>query len=75
MNEKIVYAEIDSVTEQMRNDQNVLIISDTGLFLVCTKGTSKWYNEKFYTVPVEALKAYQIKRNGNKVFSPLFPSK
>lgn len=75
MDEKLVYAEIDSVTEQMRNDKNVLIISDTGLFLVCTKGTSKWYNEKFYTVPVEAIKSYQIRRNGNKVFSPLFPSK
>jgi len=75
MNEKIVFAEINSVTEQMRNDTNVLIISDTGLFLVCTKQTSKWYNEKFHTVPVEAIKAYQIKRNGNKVYSPQFPSK
>ncbi|MEX1002190.1 MAG: hypothetical protein WDZ35_08755 [Crocinitomicaceae bacterium] len=75
MDEKIVYAEIESVTDQMRRDKNALIISDTGLFLVCTKLTSKWYNEKFHTVPKEAIKAYQIKRIGNKVFSPLFPSK
>jgi hypothetical protein len=75
MNEKIVCAEISSVTEQMRNDPNVLIISDTGLFLVCTKQASKWYNEKFHTVPAEAIKTYQIKRNGNKVFSTQFPSK
>lgn len=73
MENEIVYAEIESVTDQMRNDKNVLIISDTGLFLVCTREISKLYDEEFYTVPVEAIKEYQIRRIGNKIYSHQYP--
>ncbi len=74
MDDKLVFAEIESVTDQMRNDRNVLIISDTGLFLVCTKRASKWYNEKFNTVPSVAIKEYQIEVKDGRVSSKLFPN-
>jgi hypothetical protein len=47
VNERLVYAEIESVTEEMRNDKRVLIISDNALFMVTTKTNSKWYNYYF----------------------------
>jgi len=68
MDEKLVYAELESVTEMMRKDKKVLIISDNALFMVTTKTNSKWYNEKFYTVCQEAIKEYEIEVKSGKVF-------
>lgn len=75
METEIVYAEIESVTDHMKKDKNVLIISDTGLFLVCIREISKHYDEEFYPVPVEAIDAYKIKRIGIKVYSTIINHK
>jgi hypothetical protein len=58
--EKLVYAEC-SVTFQMLEDKLVLIISDTGIFMVTTEKNSKHYNEEFYPIGAEAMEAYGIR--------------
>ncbi|NOQ75436.1 MAG: hypothetical protein GQ574_25725 [Crocinitomix sp.] len=74
MNERLVYAEIESVTDEMRNDKRVLIISDNALFMVTTKTNSKWYNLYFESVPAEAIDAYEIEFKDGKVSSVWFPT-
>lgn len=73
--ERLVYTEIESVTEEMRNDKRVLIISDNALFMVTTKANSKWYNNYFESVPVEAIEAYEIEVKDSRVSSVWFPNK
>jgi len=71
--ERLVYAEIDSVTEMMRRDKKVLIISDSALFLITTKSNSKWYNQKFNTVCREAIEMYEIEVREGRVSSKYYP--
>lgn len=67
--ERLVYAEIESVTEEMRNDKRVLIISDNAVFMVTTKANSRWYNLYFESVPADAIEAYEIEVKDGKVSS------
>ena len=56
---QLVYAEVMSgITEAMRNDPLVAIISDTGVFMVTTAVNGLKYNEDFYPVCAEAIEAY-----------------
>ena len=65
---QFVYAEVmNGITESMRNDPLVAIISDTGVFMVTTEENSKKYDEEFYPVCAEAMEAYGI-RFDNGVF-------
>ena len=57
--QNLVYAEC-SVTFEMLEDKMVLIISDTGIFMVTTEENSKKYNEEFYPVDAEGMEAYKI---------------
>lgn len=58
--QNLVYAEV-SVTFQMLEDKLVVIISDTGVFMVTTEENSKNYNEEFYPVDAEGMEAYGIR--------------
>ncbi len=73
--DRLVYTEIESVTEEMRNDKRVLIISDNALFMITTKTNSKWYNYYFETVPAEVIEAYEIEVKDIRVSSVWFPNK
>jgi hypothetical protein len=56
---QLVYAEVmNGITEAMRNDPLVAIISDTGVFIVTTEENSQKYDEEFYPVSTEAIEAY-----------------
>lgn len=58
---QLVYAEImNGITMPMLEDKKVLIISDTGIFIVTTEENSKKYDEEFYPVCAEAMEAYNI---------------
>lgn len=62
---QLVYAEImNGITLDMIGDKLVAIISDTGVFMVTTQENSLKYNEDFYPVDAEAMKAYNIQFNG-----------
>jgi len=71
--EKLVYAEIGRVTDVMRRDSRVLLIGDTGLFLVTTESHSKHYFEEFHEVVPEAIDDYQIVLVNGEISSKLFP--
>lgn len=59
---QLVYAEVmNGITEAMRNDPLVAIISDTGVFIVTTEENSQKYDEEFYPVCAEAIEEYGIK--------------
>lgn len=59
---QLVYAEVmNGITEAMRNDPLVVIISDTGVFVVTTEENSVKYNEDFYPVDAEAKEVYGIR--------------
>lgn len=60
----LVYAEVE-VTFQMLEDKMVVIISDTGIFMVTTEENSKNYDEEFYPVDAEGREAYGIELKGN----------
>jgi hypothetical protein len=58
---QLVYAEVmNGITEAMRNDPLVAILSDTGVFIVTTEENSQKYDEEFYPVSAEARKSYGI---------------
>lgn len=58
---QLVYAEVmNGISEAMRNDPLVAIISDTGVFIVTTEENSQKYDEEFYPVSAEARNAYCI---------------
>jgi hypothetical protein len=61
--QNLVYAEC-SVTFQMLEDKLVVIISDTGVFMVTTEENSKHYDEEFYPVNAEGIEAYGIRFDG-----------
>ena len=71
--ENLVFAELGRVTDVMRRDSKVLIISDTGLFLVTTESHSKHYFEEFHEVAKQAIEDYQIVLKDGEVSSKLFP--
>lgn len=64
---QLVYAEV-SITFQMLEDKLVVIISDTGVFMVTTEENSEKYNEEFYSVSAEGVVAYGIRLINNKLF-------
>lgn len=65
---QLVYAEVmNSITTDMLEDPLVAIISDTGLFIVTTEKNSLKYDEDFYPVCAEAMKAYRIEYCGGKI--------
>lgn len=68
---QLVYAEVmNGITEAMRNDPLVAIISDTGVFIVTTEENSQKYDEEFYLVSAEAKEAYKLRfENGNLVYN------
>jgi len=72
--EKLVYAEIGRVTDVMRRDSRVLLIGDTGLFLVTTESHSKHYFEEFHEVVKQAIDDYQITLKDGQVSSLLYPN-
>jgi len=58
-NVQLVYAEImNDITDAMREDPLLVIISDTGVFMVTTEENSKNYDEDFYPVGAEGRDAY-----------------
>lgn len=58
---QLVYAEVmNGITEAMRNDPLVAIISDTGVFIVTTLENSRMYALDFFPVCTEAIEAYRI---------------
>lgn len=58
---QLVYAEImNDFTQTMREDPLVVIISDTGVFMVTTDENSKNCDEEFYPVDAEGREAYGI---------------
>ena len=63
-----VFAEcINGVTEQMQNDQNVDIISDTGVFVIMPATHAKNYKSLGFDVaPQEAINAYSDQIVNNK---------
>ena len=72
---QLVYAEIETVTEEMRGDKKVLIVSDGALFLVTTLEYSKHFFEEFHEVTKKAIDVYQIVVKDGKVSSELFQQK
>lgn len=64
MENQLMYAElINGVTEQMKEDKQVQIVSDVGLFLVTTRSNTSNYPELvFEEIDKEAIEAYHIKR-------------
>lgn len=67
---QLVYAEVmNGITFTMLEDPKVVIISDTGIFMVTTEENSKKYNEEFYPVCAEAMEAYGIEINDRIVTS------
>lgn len=61
MKTQLVYAEIiDFITDEMREDPLVQIISDNAVFLVTTEENSKQYPLDFYPVSVEVMEAYDL---------------
>ena len=66
--ENLVYAEC-SVTFDMLEDKMVAIISDTGIFIVTTMENSKKYDEEFYAVDTEGMKAYNIRLENGRVLA------
>ena len=55
----LMCAEIGQVTDQMRNDNLGVVISDTGLFFVTTKdNVSNYPEEDFFGVTEEGYRAY-----------------
>ncbi len=70
---QLVYAEVmNGITTDMLEDPLVAIISDTGLFVVTTEENSLKYDEKFYPVCAEAMKAYRIRFENNCLISNYF---
>lgn len=66
---QLVYAEVmNGITEAMRNDPLVVIISDTGVFVVTTEENSVKYNEDFYPVDAEAKEAYGIRVEDGRLY-------
>lgn len=60
--EKLVYAEVmNGISFEMMEDPLVVIISDTGVFIVTTEKNSRKYDEEFYPVCDEAIKDYGIR--------------
>ena len=58
-NVQLVYADVmNGITFTMLEDPKVVIISDTGLFIVTTEENSKKYDEEFHPVCAEAMDAY-----------------
>lgn len=66
--QNLVYAEV-SLTFQMLEDKQVVIISDTGVFMVTTEENSKNYNEEFYPVDAEGREAYGIRFENDALVS------
>jgi hypothetical protein len=61
MKTQLVYAEIlDFITDEMRQDPLVQIVSDTGVFIVTTIENSRQYPLDFYPVSAEAIEAYDL---------------
>lgn len=52
------------ITDAMRDDSLVVIISDTGVLMVTTEENSKKYDEEFYPVTAEGREAYGIRLVG-----------
>ncbi len=68
-NLQLVYAEVmNGVTLDMLGDPLVVIISDTGVFMVTTQENSVKYNEEFYPVTEEGIEAYQIRIDKDGLF-------
>ena len=58
---QLVYAEVmNGITFTMLEDPKVVIISDTGIFMVTTEENSKKYDEEFHPVCAEAMDAYNL---------------
>lgn len=59
---QLVYAEVmNGVNLDVISDPLVVVISDTGVFMVTTEGNSKTYEEEFYPVSAEGIEAYKVR--------------
>jgi hypothetical protein len=58
---KLMYAEcVSGVTQQMRDDQKVMIVSDTGIFIITTPANILHYQElNFNVADRKAVRLYQ----------------
>ncbi len=58
---KLMYAEcVSGVTQQMRDDQKVMIVSDTGVFMITTPANILNYQElEFNVASRKAVRLYQ----------------
>lgn len=57
-------AEIEAVSAQMRQDRDIVIISDGALFLICRKVVSSRHNDYFFQVDSETERIYMLFRRG-----------
>ncbi|WP_306641335.1 hypothetical protein [Sanyastnella coralliicola] len=64
LEEEIVYAEIETVSTRMKNDKDIVIISDGALFLICREVIARKYNEQFYPIDPEVERMYMLFRRG-----------
>jgi len=60
MTKQLYYAEVSIITDVMRADRKLKIISDTALFIVTDGQHKSNYYLDWQAVPVEAAKAYKL---------------
>lgn len=60
---------MNETTDAMREDPLVVIISDTGVFIVTTEENSKNYKEEFYPLDLEAREAFGIRFKNGRLIS------
>jgi hypothetical protein len=66
----LVYAEvIDFITDEMREDPLVQLISDGAIFFVTTVENSKRYDLDFYPVHKDGMEAYGLRIENGKLIS------